>query len=431
MPSPMLDAPPPAPREEAERARPPLLLPELPLGEVLLLPDAGRDLRSADVLPPDVLEAFPRRDRLLQVGQFAILPSVAVSGAYDDNRNASDSDREDDFGANLSGRIRAESLFERHSLGLEVNAALRDIDDGVDQDSFDWNSRVDGRLDLTPRSSLSGAVRFTRGTESVESPEARDVTTDATEEPTITDVAGTVAYSQSLRRLRWRIGGGISRLDAEDGDAAAKRDRTTYSVSPGADYAISNRVGVFTNARYRRNDYDLADEGGSRDSHVVEGNVGTRFGLGRTFSARLGVGYLGAFFEDDERDDEHSPTVSASLGGAISLDRVTQLRLGLDHTTDLTTVEDAALVTTSTASSSITRSLSPTSAILARVSLRRGDYLDLDRTDYDLVAQVGYSRILVRNVALNLGYRYSQRFSDDDENEFYRNIVSLGLSAHF
>jgi hypothetical protein len=63
--------------------------------------------------------------------------------------------------------------------------------------------------------------------------------------------------------------------------------------------------------------------------------------------------------------------------------------------------------------------------------LRRSDFLDIDRTDHDIVAQVGYSRILVRNVALNLGYRYSQRFSDDNEDEFYRNIVSLGLSAHF
>lgn len=38
---------------------------------------------------------------------------------------------------------------------------------------------------------------------------------------------------------------------------------------------------------------------------------------------------------------------------------------------------------------------------------------------------------LVRNIALNVGYRFSQRFSDTDENEFYRNIVSVGLSASF
>ena len=68
---------------------------------------------------------------------------------------------------------------------------------------------------------------------------------------------------------------------------------------------------------------------------------------------------------------------------------------------------------------------------LGRVDLNRSDFVDDDRTDYNFSAQLGYSYSLLQNVALNLSYRFSQRFSDESEDEFYRNLVSVGLSASF
>ena len=419
-------------QREEERARRPFF-PSEASPATSLLRGAAPELRSSDRLPLDALESFPRSDQLLRAGSFAILPRVQVSGAYDDNVNASDSDREDDFSANVSGSLRAESLFQRHSLGFGADFSVNDVDESVDQDSVDWQVGADGRLDLTPRSALSAAATFTRGSQSPESTEA-----GAQEEPTVTEADGAIAYTQRLRRLAWEIAGGIGRVEA-DGDSAddlgtddaAEQDRTTYTIEPGATYEVSRRVSLFGDLRYENNDYDVAGDGGSRDSQLFEANVGTGFDLGRTFSASLGAGYLGVIFEDPERDNTHSPTFSAALDGAISLDRVTLLRMGLDHSTDLTTAEEAALVTETAFATSISRSLSRTSAIVAGARLSRSDFIDTDRTDYDVVARLGYSRILVRNVALNVGYRFSQRFSDESEADFYRNIVSLGLSASF
>ena len=79
----------------------------------------------------------------------------------------------------------------------------------------------------------------------------------------------------------------------------------------------------------------------------------------------------------------------------------------------------------------INRPLTRASAILGRVDLNRSDFVDDDRTDYNFSAQLGYSYSLLQNVALNLSYRFSQRFSDESDDEFYRNLVSVGLSASF
>jgi hypothetical protein len=197
------------------------------------------------------------------------------------------------------------------------------------------------------------------------------------------------------------------------------------------DYEISRRLSAFAEAGYRRNEYDVTGEGGSRDSQEIDAGVGVDFDLGRTFSASVGVGYLGVIFKDSERSDQHAPTFTADLTGAISLDRLTLLGLGLNHTTNQTTADNAALVTRTTLSTSINRLLTPASAILGRVDLKRSDFLDEGRTDYDVVAELAYSHTLFRNIALDASYRFIKRFSDRSESEFYRNIASIGLSATF
>jgi hypothetical protein len=420
------EAPPPGSAESERAVRPLPLLERSPA--TTLIQGTAPTLGTAQLLPPTALESVARPDQL-RVGSFAILPTVEVAAAYDDNVNATKSDREDDIAANLAGRVRAQSLFARHSLGFEVGAALREFDEQVDMDQVDWGVAADGRLDLTPRRALSAAVEFTRGTESAESPEPGN-------QPTVTSLAGAIAYTQQLQRLGWQLGTTIDRFEAEngggsDGGSVGDRDRTTYGVTAGADYQVLERLSAFLDTSYDLNDFDATGDGGSRDSQIVEVTLGTRWGIGRMLAASVGVGYIAVFFEDPERDTTQAPALEVSLDGALHLDRVTLLRLTLDHTTGITAVEDAALVTTSGLSATITRSLSQDSAVFASAGVQRNDYIDSDRTDHDIVAQLGYSRTLVRNVALNVGYRYSQRFSDQSEDEFYRNIVSLGLSAYF
>ena len=422
-----------ADEEEAEeelRRELPFFVPEPSLTE-RLLPDSRPDLNSDLLFPRNALEGLRPRGRGMQVGRFAVSSGVDVAATYDDNVAATNDNREDDITGNAGASVGAQSQFERHSLGFSAGASIGNPHDNLNQNTVDRlsiASGVNGRLDLTRRSSLSAEANFARGAQNPEDEEA-----GAQEQPTITTGSGAVAYRQRFNRLGWELATGATRREADDGDEASQQDRTSYTISPGVDYALSRGVTLFADTAYGINNYDHSGEGGSRDSQTVRADVGAEWGLGRTLSARLGVGYTGVFFEDSERDDRHVPTVTAGLGGAygINLDRLTLLRLGFAHSTDQTTEDEAALVTRTGVFAAINRPLTRASAILGRVDFNRSDFVDDDRTDYNFSAQLGYSYSLLQNVALNLSYRFSQRFSDESDDEFYRNLVSVGLSASF
>ena len=258
-------------------------------------------------------------------GQVRGVVGVDVAATYDDNVAATNDDREDDITGNVGASVGA-AVTERHSLGFNAGASIGNPHDNLNQNTVDGlsiASGVNGRLDLTRRSSLS-AEATARGAQNPEDEEA-----GAQEQPTITTGSGAVAYRQRFNRLGWSWP--LARPGARPTTATRPPSRTapaTRSLRGGL--CAFERVTLFADTAYGINNYDHSGEGGSRDSQTVRADVGAEWGLGRTLSARLGVGYTGVFFEDLERDDRHVPTVTAALGGAygINLDRLTLLRLG-------------------------------------------------------------------------------------------------------
>ena len=87
---------------------------------------------------------------------------------------------------------------------------------------------MNGRLDLTRRSSLSAEANVARGAQNPEDEEA-----GAQEQPTITTGSGAVAYRQRFNRLGWELATGATRREADNGDEASQQDRTSYTISPG------------------------------------------------------------------------------------------------------------------------------------------------------------------------------------------------------
>ncbi len=393
-------------------------------------------LRSTSLVPRNILRNVSRPDSVLRLGSFRLEPTLGVSTSYDDNVDASDSERDEEVRGNVTGSLRAQSQFDRHSLGAEANVVSVPYgrDDG--DEIFDWSAALDGRLDLTSRSTLSAALAGTYGTEDTETAEAVESINATGDEATVAEIAGTVTYAQQIRRFGWSLSGGIDYIDAEAedddlADVVDQRDSTIYSTILDLTYGLSRRLGVFGELGYDYAEFSSAGEGGSRDSQTVEGAVGFDYRLGRTLRTRVGVGSSTIFFEDPLRDTVQSVTAEVTLDGAINLDNFTVLNLSFDQLTDRTTVEDASLVTTSTLRGAVSRELGRNSAVEMSVEGARRDFLDLNRTDYDVNAQLAFSHALTRSLSLNASYRFSQRFSNDDEDEFYRNIVSVGVLASF
>lgn len=419
---------PPTAETEIDEELPPVWERRLDLPGVA--PGAAPNFRSSTLRPSPLLDEIDRPQRVLQVGDFAILPQAQISAAFDDNVNANKDDREDEISSQLSGTVRAQSLFARHSLGFEASATAEPVGRDDEESIFDWIASADGRLDFSRRSALHGVVSFTRGTENIESVEAG-------EDVTVTEAGGRLAYSQQLRRLGWAIGTGVARTDAEGEDVVDEleaedpdeRDKTSYSVFADADYPLSRRLGAFIGSEYTLDDFD--DDEAGRDSHSVEASTGLRLRLRPGIAIRAGVGYDRIAFDDPERDTEYAITAEVGIDGALPLDERTDLRLGVDRSLEPVTVEDAAAATETTLLARLTRRFSRVAAGSIGVTFTRAEFAGDDRTDHDVVARIGYSRALTSRVSLNLGYRFSQRFSDVEEEEFYRNIVTVGLSTRF
>ena len=56
---------------------------------------------------------------------------------------------------------------------------------------------------------------------------------------------------------------------------------------------------------------------------------------------------------------------------------------------------------------------------------------DLDRTDRNLIAGLTYAYRLAEHAYATASYRFSQRDSDDEEADFYRNLISIGVTLSY
>ena len=185
--------------QEELRRELPFFVPEPSLTE-RLLPDSRPDLNSDLLFPRNALEGLRPRGRGMQVGRFAVSSGVDVAATYDDNVAATNDNREDDITGNAGASVGAQSQFERHSLGFNAGASIGNPHDNLNQNTVDRlsiASGVNGRLDLTRRSSLSAEANFARGAQNPEDEEA-----GAQEQPTITTGSGAVAYTQRFQPPR-------------------------------------------------------------------------------------------------------------------------------------------------------------------------------------------------------------------------------------
>jgi hypothetical protein len=110
---------------EPRRARPFFLREAMPTER--LIPDATSGLNSSVLFPTDAFAGLRQPEKSIQLGDFAISSRLAVAATYDDNTDASKSDRKDDITTNLLGSVQADSIYKRHSLGFELSAAIDEV----------------------------------------------------------------------------------------------------------------------------------------------------------------------------------------------------------------------------------------------------------------------------------------------------------------
>ncbi len=374
-------------------------------------------------VPPSLLS--PSR---LRVGDFALGGQASLGLVYDDNVEAEDEERDEDVFLTFSPSVRAQSTYARHSLGLSAGAttgtALKDSTD----DFFDWRIGADGRVDLSRRSKIDASVGYSRDIEDDEDPDAED---DDGDTP-IDNVDASLSYAVDGERVAIGTGFSISRLDFDDDDFD-DRDRTAYGLTSRARYKWSDDLALSAGASYRYSafDEDAADDGEGRDAQEVGLQVGAGYRASRTITTRAALGFAYVRFDDSDRDNNDRLTGSTGLtwkpGNGITLDLEARRSLGLSIEDD----EDTRTSTSGTATLGHRLKLGSRSALSSSLAFGISRLSDLDRTDRTLVAGVTYAYRLADYAFFTASYRFSQRDSDEEEADYYRNLMSVGVTLSY
>jgi hypothetical protein len=362
----------------------------------------------------------------IRAGGFLIYPSTSVSGSYNDNILATDDDEEDDFIFTVSPEIAVRSNFPRHSLNFGVRSDVGRYVDHTDEDFWDFGAAAGGRLDITRNNRLTAEVSAGREHEDRDDPE--DPGADVTEEPVEYYVyTGSLGFEQDFNRLNFGLLGTFDRNDYdEQGEESDEdlRDRNIYGARLRTGYFVSPRINTFIQGVYEREQRDAGNKSG-RDNDVYSAAVGTAIDFTGLLFGEAFVGWSLQEFDESDFDSQNGLNYGINL--TWNPTQLTSLRL--DGTSGFESSQVGASNLESQIGLRVDHELLRNVLIGGRVAYTRDDFQDVNRTDnrFDVGPDITY--LLNRYLSVGAGYVFTKQDSDDNQEEFTRNLITLRLTA--
>lgn len=385
-----------------------------------------------------VLErARPEVDPLnVRVGSFIVAPRLDLGVAYNDNIFATDTDTESDVIVTTAPIVTINSNWSRHALGLSAEVVDRRYLENEEENTTSYGATLEGVLDVTEQSSLFGAAAFERSFEERGAPD--EVEGD---EPTrITELSLSVGGTQEFNRLALRLTGGFDSVDYGDVEGEGdifidndERDYNRYSAAARAGYQVLPGVQPFLEAAYDARRHDEAPE---RDSDGYRARVGTTLdftgvspGSPGNFTGEVFVGYFKQRYDDPELEDPSG----FDFGGAVlwNVTGLTSVRLLAERAVQETSLEDVSSYVQTTVGASVEHELLRNLLLQGGIAFSNNDFQggDRDQDDLSLGFQVFY--LANRYLRMSVAYDYLQRDSQQPDEDFTSNEVSLILTLQY
>lgn len=363
---------------------------------------------------------LPKRG--IKSGRIVYLPSVTVGAVFSDNANSDDNLRDDDVVIGAGATVRAQTLLRRHEFGAEASATAGHSVEGIEDDFFDWSVEADGRFDLDRKNALRGGLNASLAQEADSSAEADD-----DEDADLSLFGGTLGYFFNGRALDFSLDGFVDREEVS-GDSNDDRENTTYTASANLSKKWGNNLSIFLAPAYAITEFDeeVGDDGEGRDSYEITGLVGAEYRPRPRLRVGGSIGYSQAFFDDPNVDDNGS--VVGSLDTRLAYNSRTDLALTASREVEVTTVDGSTSEIATTVSATATRLLTSKHAVSTGLTYLHTDFDGLNRVDQDITAGIEYFYRLSDHLVFNLGYRYLERFSNDDNEDFYENQAQIGMT---
>jgi hypothetical protein len=264
-------------------------------------------------------------------GSFLIKSAVELSGGYDTNPGRAFVPKGSPLYV-IAPEFLAVSNWDRHALVADLRGSFTGYGnsfpppaDGTissvptDIDRPDFTGHVDGRLDVTRDTRLTGEARLRISTDNPGSP---NIQAGLAKYPIYTTLGGTVGIDQSFNRLDLAAGGTVDRTvyansKLTDGEVTSNDDRNfnqfggigrvSYDLLPGlkpfAEIEGDSRV---HDLRFDRSDFQ-------RDSSGGYAKAGTTFEFTRLLTGDISVGYAMRDYVDPRLNRLEGLLTSASL----------------------------------------------------------------------------------------------------------------------
>jgi hypothetical protein len=402
------------------------------------------DATTPDVnqAPADTYQDVPRdqtvreRDRPevdplgLHLGGFFAYPSVRTSEIYDDNIFATPSHTDGDFITEVAPELSIQSNWNNHALNFDAGAAAGYYATHTSEDYVDYHFGTDGRLDLTRDDQLTGAFSFRHQHDDRSSPDDVQGKT-----PTEYDLYRTEIGDQNrFGRFTLNLDGRLDRYNYFDVQADGggtinndDRDRVGALGSATVSYEIVPDYNAYVRVSYNRQIYDTTpdNDGFDRDSQGFETVAGMAIDLGGVTRADFFAGYLAQYYQDSAFGTVAGPSYGASLTWNVT--GITTVTTTLTRTLEETTTPGAAGYFSTDALVNIDHELLRNLILNAYGGYGNRDYEGINRTDNVWVAGFGAEYLMNRYMSLDAKYRFDTRSSDDETEDYTRNLVLLSL----
>ncbi|MGH6943905.1 MAG: outer membrane beta-barrel protein, partial [Geminicoccaceae bacterium] len=242
---------------------------------------------------------------------------------------------------------------------------------------------------------------------------------------------GSLSYLQAFNRLNVRLTGRVTRNDYQDaGDFDNNdRDNLIYDAILRTGFYVSPRINLFVQGSYNieRRDEKVDDAGIERDNEGWGASVGSEIGITDLLTGEFHVGYVRQSFEQAGFEDEQGVGYGVDLIWLPT--RLTTVDLTGSGDFEPTTTTGAESRFRNAAGIQVNHELLRNVRLNGRLGYIRDDFRGTDRVDDTVRAGAGASYLINRNFSLDAGYTFTNRWSDDSDEEFTNHVIRLGVTA--
>ncbi len=368
----------------------------------------------------------------IRAGSFVIKPRLTVSETYDDNIYATSAARKSDFITDLKPRLEARSQWNRHEMGVTVEADIGRHASATTEDYTNFTARFDGRLDVGGADSLSANAYFQKYQEprsSVDDP--RGVTPVK-----IDDGGGELVYRHRGGAIAITARAAVSdstfhNTRRADGSIINNHDRDRTVATGSLEFGLDNggMIRPFVQVNGIRVNFKLPvdDFGLNRDSTGYAVNGGLLFPITALIQGRVFGGYIARHFEDPALTDIHAANYGARL--IWSPTRSTSVSAEALKTIEETTLDQSSAALVSSFSLGLDHELRENLLLHMDTRYERDRYQGIVRRDNFWSGNAELTYLMNRRLRATLAYEYSQRNANafPSLNDYKRNRITLGL----